>query len=199
MNRLFIIVIIFLIVSADSGCGKPCHEPDYNFLISDSFLPEKDSINVGDTLFLICVVPKMETDTNTKMIINFSNLGNLGDNLVISDISKFKMQRNAADSFSYFNVYGKIYSDQYGAKQLSFEETDSTYSLKVGLIALKAGLYIFTLPDAPGIYRKGHVKCGRGNFEILNSNIDKHLYLFENIWGQLSTYDSAHSYCIKVY
>lgn len=141
----------------------------------------------------------METDINTLTAIDFSNLSNLSNHLIISDIFKFKMERDATDCFSYFNVHGKIYSDQYGAKQLSFEENDSTYSLKVGLVALKAGLYIFTLPDAPGIYRKEHVKCGRGNFEILNSNVDKHLYLFENIWGNLSIYDSLHSYCIKVY
>ena len=198
MNRLFIFGILYLAGLGESSCVKPCHEPDYNFSITDSFFPEKDSINVGDTLFLICVIPKMETDTSTKIIINFSNLGNLGNDLVISDISKFNVQRNAADSFSYFDVHGKIYSDQYNAKQLSWEETDSTYSLKVGLIALRPGLYILTLPDAPGIYRKGHIKCGIGNFEILNSNVNKHLYLFEDRWGQLSNYDSSHSYCIKV-
>lgn len=52
------------------------------------------------------------------MIIDFSNLGNLSDNLVISDISKFKLERDTTDSFSYFNVHGEIYSNQFGAKQL---------------------------------------------------------------------------------
>jgi hypothetical protein len=202
MNRLLIaFIMIFSIELAVTigSCGKPCHEPDHNFRIFDSFFPEKDSIKIGDTLFFTCIILKMETDIDTHVLINFSNLDNLGNNLIVSDISKFNQQRNAADSFSFFNVYGEIYSDQYSAKQLKFEESDTSYSLKVGLIALKAGRYIFTLPDAPGIYRKGHLKCGRGNFEILNSNVDKHLYLFENIWGQLSTYDSLHSYCIKVY
>jgi hypothetical protein len=146
-----------------------------------------------------CIIPKKEKDTKTGKVIDFSNLENLGNNLVISDISKFDKQRNAEDSFLYFNVHGKIYSDQHGIKQLNFEETDTAYLLKVGLIAQKVGQYIFTLPDAPGIYRKGYPKCGRGNFEILNSNTDKHLYLFEDMWGALSEYDSSHSYCVKVY
>lgn len=199
MNRLLITGVIYLIGLLESGCHKPCNEPDYNFLVTESFFHERDSVKVGDTLFLTCIISKAETDINTKMIIDFSNLGNLGANLVISDISKFKMQRDAADSFSYINVEGKIYFDQYGAKQLNFKETDSTYSLKVGLVALKKGLYIFTVPDALGVYRNGHVKCGVGNFQILNSNVNKHLYLFEDMWGQLSNYDSLHSYCIKVY
>ncbi len=195
MNKFIIQISIILFFNA---CHRPCNEPDYNFSVTESFFPEQDSINVGDTLFLTSIIPKAETDINTRMIIDFSSLGNLGDNLVISDISKFNTQRDAADSFSYFNVHGKIYSSQYGAKQLTFEETDSAHFLKVGLIALKKGLYILTVPDIPGVYRTGHVKCGRGNFEILNSNVDKHLYLFENMWGQLSNYDSLHSYCIKV-
>ena len=196
MNKF---ILIIALVHFFAGCYKPCNEPDYHFSVTESFSPEKDSINVGDTFFLMCIIPKMQMDISTKMVIDFSNLGNLGDNLVISDISKFNMQRDAADSFSYINIEGKIYSDQHGAKQLNFKETDSTYRLKVGLVALKKGLYIFEVPDALGVYRNGHVKCGRGNFEILNSNVNKHLYLFENMWGQLSKYDSSHSYCIKVY
>ncbi len=138
-----VISIQFLI-----SCHKLCNEPNHNFSVTESFYPETDSISIGDTLFLMCIIPKMEEDTETKMIVNFSNLGNLGDDLIISDISKFNMQRNAGDSFSYINVEGAIHSDQYDAKQLSFSETDSTYRLKVGLVALKAGLYIFTVPDA---------------------------------------------------
>lgn len=63
-----------------------------------------------------------------------------------------------------------------------FEETHSTHLLKVGLIVLKKGLYILLVPDALGVYRNGHVKCGKGNFEILNSNANKHLY-FSKIYG----------------
>lgn len=182
------------------GCTKPCHEPDYDFSVYESFSPEKDSMNVGDTLYLNWEILKMQKDKNTGTLINFSNLGNLGDNLVISDITKFHdAKREAADSFSYINIYGKIYSDNYGAKQFQFMETDSSYLLKVGLIPLKAGLYVFTIPDATGIYRNGHVKCGIGDYAVLNANVNKHLYLFENLWGSIiSDYDRNRSYCIKV-
>ncbi len=193
------VILLFCFIPYLIGCHKPCNEPDYHFSVTESFSPEKDSIKVGDTFFLMCIIHKMQMDISTKMVIDFSNLVSFGDHLVISDISKFNIQRDAADSFSYFNIEGKIYSDQYGAKQLSFTENDSTYRLKVGLVALKAGSYIFTVPDAPNVTRKGHVKCGLGNFQIFNSNVNKHLYLFENMWGPLSNYDSSHSYCIKVY
>lgn len=191
-------LIFFCILVVNCGCQKPCNEPDYNFTVFESFSPEKESMNIGDTLYLDCKIPKMEKDNNTGQVINFSNLANLGDNLIISDISKFDAKREAADSFSYVNIYGKIYSDNNGAKQFQFMETDSTYRLKVGLILLKAGSYIFTIPDIPGVYRNGHIRCGVGNYAVLNSNINKHLYLFEDLWGALSIYDRNRSYCIKV-
>lgn len=194
---LFLLSVFFLV--EEFGCGKRCNEPDHYFVVSDSFSPEKDSIQVGDTLFFECTIPKLEEDIKTGMLINFSNLVNLGDNLVISDISKFSTHRNAADSFEFVSILGNIYTDQYNAHQLNFVETDSSYIVKIGFIALKKGIYIFTLPDAPGVYRKNHIKCGRGNFRILNSNMDKHLYLFTEIVGSLSNYDATHSYCVKVY
>jgi hypothetical protein len=191
---LLLCIIIFI-----GGCTKPCHEPDHNFSVFESFTPEKDSMQIGDTLYLNWEILKMQMDKNTGTLINFSNLGNLGDHLIISDINKFyDVKRDAADSFSFINIYGKIYSDDYGAKQLQFMETDSSYRLKVGLILLKAGLYVFTIPDATGINRNGHIKCGIGNYEVLNANMNKHLYLFENLSGPLSTYDRNRSYCLKV-
>ena len=197
MNKFSILLCIIVVIS---GCDKPCNEPDYDFSVFESFSPERDSMNIGDTLYLNCEIPKMEKDNNTGQVINFSNLGNLSDHLLITDISKFfAPKREAADSFSYINIYGKIYSDNNGAKQLQFMETDSSYRLKLGLILLKAGLYVFTIPDATGVYRNGHLKCGVGNYAVLNTNVDKQLYLFEDLWGAIiSTYDRNRSYCIKV-
>ena len=82
----------------------------------------------------------------------------------MSNIAKFGVQRDVAGSFSYYNSQDMIYSNQYGANQLNFMETDSSYQWKIGLIAQKAALYIFTIPDVPGVYRKGSVNCGVGTF-----------------------------------
>ena len=63
--------IFFCIIVVISGCLKPCNEPDYYFTVFESFFPERDSMNIGDTLYLDCKIPKMEKDNNTGHIINF--------------------------------------------------------------------------------------------------------------------------------
>ncbi len=197
-------IIIFIIaVGFFNCCRKPCNLPNYTFSVNDSFSPEKDSINIGDTLWLTCTISKTQIDINTQANINFDNAENLGSNLVISDISRFNLERGAVDSFNYIQQYGNISTDPtsnpQGVKQLRFEESSDSYLLKVGLIAKKEGNYILTVPDNPYVFRRGMAKCGTADFKILNVNINKHLYLFENIWGLLSEYDRNHSYCFKVY
>lgn len=197
------LIIIICIIQFFASCHKPCNEPNYTFNVSESFLPEKDSIGIGDTLWLLSSIPKLQTDVGTQKEIDFSNAENLGSNLIISDINKFTTpSRGAVDSFNFFKINGDIFTiantDADGVKQLSYEETAISYELKVGMIALKAGKYIFTVPDNPSVFRGGKTKCGLGNFQILNQNINKHLYLFEDLLGSLSSYDSNHSYCLKV-
>jgi hypothetical protein len=177
--------------------------PDYSFSINDTFSPESDSINLGDTLWLTCVIPVNITDINSQKTITFSDAENLGSDLVISDISKFNLERGAVDSFNYVQRHGTIFSDPSanpgGVKQLMFEGNSDSYLLEVGLIAQRAGAYVLTMNDVPKVYRKGMTNCGTAKFQFLNGNNQQHLYLFENLWGPPSIYDSTHSYCFKVY
>ena len=186
-----------------TGCHKPCTLPNYDFSVSDFFSPEKDSVTVGDTLWLISNISNVQVDINSGAQVDFSGAENLGFNLVVSDISKFRSQRGAVDSFDYTKRHGDIYthpsSNPQGIKQLSFEKTMASYMLEVGLIAKKKGSYLLTVPDNPYVFRQDMPKCGTAAFAILNSNANKHLYLFENYWGKLNQYDSTHSYCFKVY
>lgn len=188
-----------------TSCKKPCNEPDYSFSIKASFSSERDSMPVGDTLWLKCETPSLMQDLNTKSQINFVEAENFGTVLIVQDITKFFTDyRGAVDSFDFIKIEGEINSiqtsDANRVKQLSFSESNNRYILKIGIIAKKRGLYIFTIPDIPSVvYRKGKEQCGKAGFEILNNNTDSHLYLMENLWGPLSVYDRKHCYCIKVY
>lgn len=200
---IYNIIFPFTIFLVCIECHKPCNEPDYTFIGNDYFSPEKDSLHIGDTLWLISSINKELMDTNTKKVIDYSSAANLASAVIISDIKKFKDKRGAIDSFDYINVIGNIFSDvntdTSNVKQLTYNKATSSFELKIGFIARKAGSYIFTIPDNPYLYRRGKPKCGTAKIVMLNQNIDKHLNIFENMWGTLSSYDVAHSYCIGVY
>ncbi|MDP4129837.1 MAG: hypothetical protein Q8918_14350 [Bacteroidota bacterium] len=181
-----------------SSCHKTCHEQNYIFTSNDVFYPEKDSIQVGDTLQLTCTISK------SQRLVYFSGAENLGGNLVISNIDSFATRaRGAVEQFAYFNVLGSLYSNNNllpnNIKLITYKESDSAYNLNVGIIALKKGRYIFSFTDDPGVYRTGSANCGVANFLFVNVNKNKHLYLFENVNGSLGPDDNLHSYCFKVY
>ncbi len=187
---------------ACTTCHKPCNEPDYTFVGNEHFFPEEDRLQIGDTLWLVSSIDKELMDTNTKKVIDFSSAANLSLAAIISDIKKFQDKRGAIDSFDYINMTGDIFSevntDTSNVKQLTYNEATSSFELKIGFIARKAGSYIFTIPDIPYLYRRGEPKCGVAKVVMLNQNVDKHLNIFENMWGALSSYDAAHCYCIEV-
>jgi hypothetical protein len=205
MKNLMTFFITVLFILHFMACKKPCHQPDYHFSINSSFAIEKDSMPVGDTLWLTCESSTNMLDLNTKSQIDFSNAQNFGSALIISDINKFhSLIRGAVDSFDFVKARGDIYTiqnlDPNGTKQLNFAEGNDMYSLKIGMVAKRKGLYILSIVDIPNVvYRKGQEQCGKGSFEILNNNLNRHFYLFENLWGPLSEYDKKHGYCVKVY
>ena len=45
-------LIFFCILVFICGCHKPCNEPNYDFSVFESFTPEKDGMDIGDTLYL---------------------------------------------------------------------------------------------------------------------------------------------------
>lgn len=197
-------LITLIAASTFMQCHKPCNESDHQFSINSNFLPEKDSMNVGDTLILTCVTSKIMYDEATNTDINFRNAQNFGSALVISDVSKFlSAKRGAVDSFNFILVMGEIYTDSNldpnGTKQLKFSETNNNYELKANIIPMRKGVYIFSIGDNPSVFIQGKGKCGKASIEILNNNTNKHLYLFENSLGQLSVFHKKHSYCLKVY
>lgn len=201
INKLIILISAFVFINS---CRKPCSEPNYSFSIKGYFTPEKDSVRVGDTLYFISETPTELKDVNTNIEVKYSEAVNLGSGIIITDISKwYNGENGAVDSFSFFNLIGNAYTDPnwaaHDTKQLRFEEANEKYQLKIGIVAQKPGAYAFFVGDAVNVYRRGKPYCGIAKFEILNSNTNQHLYIFENLLnGEMSDYDKKHTYCIKV-
>ena len=207
MNRyaLLISFALFQILIAASSCVKPCHESDHDFSIPESFIPEKDSLAVGDTLWVSSVISKQLVDTFTKQPFEFSNPNNLGSTLFVSDIRHFlDDQRGAVKDFNLINRAGRLFTVADAGPdrvlQISFDQQNDQYVLLGGLVARKSGLYIFTFSDANGVYRNDHPKCGLSNFTFTNANVNQHLNLFTDFTGYpFDEFTRTHSFCVKVY
>jgi len=179
------------------SCKKPCQDYVFQYNGTDYFFPEKDSVQVGDTLYLSCVIKKSDLPDNLKQEEN------LGGNLIISDIDSFQSaHRGAVANFNFINIQGSLYTDPKlnpdNVKQIRFVQVDTSYNLLVGLVTLKSGSYVLTYTDVPGVHWSGSGKCGTANMYFDNINNNKHLYLFEDKFGPSSPRDSATSYCVRV-
>src|SRR4051812_41545035 len=89
-----------------TGCKKPCQDVLFEYNGSDIFYPEADSIKIGDTLYLSCIIRK------SALASNLNKQENLGGNLIVSSVDSFaNSNRGAVQSFNYFNIQGQLYSD----------------------------------------------------------------------------------------
>lgn len=161
INSILFILVAGIVVS----CHKPCQEPNYVFSINAYFTPEKDSINVGDTLWLISETSTKLKDINTGIEVNYENAQNLGSTLGIIDIKKTKSSNfGAIDSFNFIRIIGDIFTDQKispeAVKQLRFEEANGKYRFKAGIIAQKKDSYIFSVSDAVNVLEKINQNVG---------------------------------------
>lgn len=199
MYRSIIIILLFVICKA-SSC-KNCVEATYQFNIQGLFSPEKDSIQVGDTLWVISSHPTTFSD-GTKDI-EFSG-ANVGTNFRIFKFGEsYPDLSGAVNDFLFVKGNGREANDDNNPaenKGFYFDEINSIYILKIGFIAQKKGVYTIGLNDALGISQQG-LGCVKAAITILNANSDSHLHFYQS-WRPgyaMSDYERTHLYCFKVY
>jgi hypothetical protein len=205
MRKLLIITALTFVIFINIGCPtKSCVEANYSFAFQSQIIPDRDSINIGDTIYLISSFPTKLKDQNTSIEINYSEANNLGSTLGVGElINGDSFPKDAIFNFSYISVKGRIYNDRNvaspdGVQQLVYEELNGNYELKVGLITLKKGIYVLGIGDGLGIGRRA---CEKASFFISLGNTSQHIYFYQN-WRPgyiLTESDLKHIYCFKVY
>lgn len=207
MKNLLIICIGITVITVLCSCpGKACFEANYSFSVNASIKPDLDSINVGDTIYILSSFSSFLKDNNSGQEINYTNATNLVSNVGIGRIEIGNpMPIDAVADFDYFSVNGRIYNDKNiaspdGVQQLSYEESNGMYKLKVGLIAKKPGIYTLGIGNGISTGRKGGRGCEKASFEISLKNTNQHLYLFQSLFPnhQPNNYEVQHAYYFKV-
>ncbi|MEO8853370.1 MAG: hypothetical protein ABI359_06305 [Ginsengibacter sp.] len=205
-TKIYTIAILLLIAIATtfSTCkkgGLGCANTVYNFQIGETLFPDKDSIHVGDTLFLKVDASSMIRDLQSGRTIDYSNTSNLGNVITILKFSG-KETPGAIKDFSLSILKGsKVGSiDEASEEEVSFSEQNSHYMFLISAIPKDTGRYVITIGDAANVYRTND-KCTKASFAINFSETDQHFYLL-NKWRPDLTLDDngkRHVYYFKVY
>jgi hypothetical protein len=210
-NFCFLAILVFISMTATfSTCkkgGLGCVNNVYNFRTEAQAYPDKDSIKLGDTLWIKVNSLTTLIDLNSNQTVDFSGASNLGNAI---SIVKFTGNGSisdpaadyAANDFKYVAVIGVQVNNPFieGIREYLFAEDFNQYKFKLAIIPQKIGVYSIGISNSVNVGRQSD-KCTKAGFEFYFANTDQHLYLLQkNRPGYvISEYERAHLYCFKVY
>ena len=181
-KTISLLVLLFIgILSLQFQCSKSfaCAESVYNFELSIRAYPDKDSILIGDTVWLEITAPTTLQDLSTSNLINYSSAANLGTAIGIAELlseDSIDVQGNKSFEFSLQKGKELFRPDTMRFREYSFAENNQTYQFKLALIPKKKGVYKVFVSNADNVYRTND-KCTKAGFAINFKNTSQHLYL----------------------
>ena len=196
LNSLFVL----------ESCNKHCSSITAGNPISLSggytlYSPIKDSINVGDTIFINVTVPEKLIGNTNNSPTDFSNANNMIPDISFSSLKGMQLETGALDSFILIKQVGSFSVNSLLPKfsiSVTFSEQGGNYFFSLGCKAQKRGVYLITVSDIPDASKK----CTHAAISIISKSSDSHLHYLTDIYyggGAIAQIDSTHSYCFKVY
>lgn len=207
MKKIFPIIGLTYVVIINSGCPKPCIEANLSFNVHSQIVPDKDSIQIGDTLYLESTFPTNIIDQRSGQLMDYSNSKGIGSTLTVIKLAPSDTTgKDAVFDFSYISIQGKIYNDRTiprpdGVQQLTYGEINGKYVLKIGLVPYKKGNYVLVIGNGLSNGRRKEKSCEKASFNISFEATDQHYYLIEN-WVpgiKLDDYGKVRVYYFIVY
>ncbi|GAB3204452.1 hypothetical protein ABID22_002583 [Pontibacter aydingkolensis] len=207
MKTHVIKLLLVLVGIALTGCPSPLclnPNPSYSFAVTAHFTPERDSIRVGDTLYLVSEFPNFLVPIGEQDAVDYSKSTAIGNTLGLLRLESVKSTSGAVSSFDYINVWGRIYNSTdipspERMQQLRYEENDGKYKLRVGLIPKKPGIYLMGIGSG---LSKGRMndKCVKASFQTILTNENSNLNYYEQWFGSPMDQSATKiSFLIKVY
>jgi hypothetical protein len=176
---LLFVTSLFLIKCDCKKLQLDCTKVQNEFVLPVKSYPNKDSINLGDTIFLEINESISFVDIRTNQTITFNGAENLGSAIGFQMYdSVTKNWLDAVDQFFFFltkgresaNTNNKLY------KEYLFSEQNGLYLFKLGVVPKQNGLFRLVFSNSNNTYRKDD-KCTKANFTInfKETNHNRHL------------------------
>ena len=182
--KLYAALAIIFTSTVYGTCGKDiigCADSSYSFAVDAKVYPDKDSINIGDTIWV-------EINTSTNLVdqdsktIDFSHANNLATNMgfvKLANVSPIQLD-DAVNDFTYVVTSGTEIPSANSKllKLFLLKESGGRYLFQLGIIPKVSGTFRFNLGNADGVYRNGN-SCPKAafNYQLFNTT-NQHYYLY---------------------
>lgn len=205
------IITISILLNVIIGCHKRCIPRNFTLTGGMSnFLPGKDSVLIGDTLWFNSSFPVnlkyLSAGGNDSSVINLSRALNVATDIHFNAIPKKDTITEALDSFILIPQKGEIKVNSLSSRNtetITFKEEQSNFVVSFGIIAQKRGIYCITILDLYQVMKN----CTKASVAIpISNSTDQHLYYLNAVYFPGSRYESSipvfeltHDYCFTVY
>ena len=174
-----------------SGCNKNDTKPcamvtPFSFNVTSEFSPQREVYNVGDTIFLNSTFTKNFTNLISNQQVDYSNSVGIGGNFNLLHMDTVNRQiKDGLNNFLLITINGMLSANPNVinlGKVVTFYESNSNYSIKIGIKLLQKGLFYFVLTD---LYSNGLIgkNCTNAGFNMTVTNSNKNLNLFQYALG----------------
>ena len=194
------IIVATIALSACNGCKNDICSgaTTYYFQASAKAYPDKDSIQIGDTIWLEINCPTSFTDISSGQTIDYSEAANFGSAIGVGQLFGQDSVVPAANEFNYQLAEGNtvVNANVNQIREYRFVQTNNSYLFKLAVMPKEKGFFGISFSPSVNVYRNSD-KCTKANFNIEFKNTNQHFYLNENLQGD--TASSVGSYYFKVY
>ncbi len=207
-NKFLTEILLLLCSILFMGCPKECINVTHSFEGKFYYTPEKKQLVVGDTLWLASSFScKSQFNSLTGKYEEFCGAKNLGTTLNMLKLGNDKINDviEAVDSFKFVSVKGEIYSagteyQNKAVKQVKFEQFDTSYIFRCGIIPQKKGIYYLGIGNAVNVNRGSSSDCEKASYSFTVGNSTNNIELYYTFKGNtnISDYEKPRGYWFEV-
>ena len=175
-----------------SGCGKnnpnepkQCQSVDYSFSVTSEFSPQRETYNLGDTIFLNSSFPKSLVNLISNQTVDYSNSVGIGGTITYGYMDTIaQIGIDAYSKFTTLPILGSITqilnSPEKGVNSNYLES--NMYVLKIAIKLKNKGLFVIGVGNlgSKGLIGKD---CTNAGFSMTVTNTNKNLNLFQYAMG----------------